>query len=104
MNTARIVVLTIAVGAGGIAAYLASGSSPAPVENAAPAQKIDTVEVLVAREDIPIGQTLKDQDLQWLAWPSGAASGSLIRRSDRADAIKQLTGSIARAPFFAGEP
>ncbi|MCE3256263.1 MAG: hypothetical protein K0Q64_346 [Nitrobacter vulgaris] len=26
MNTARIVVLTIAVGAGGLAAYLASGS------------------------------------------------------------------------------
>ena len=30
MNTARIVVLTIAVGAGGIAAYLASGSDNKP--------------------------------------------------------------------------
>jgi pilus assembly protein CpaB len=31
MNTARIVVLTIAVGAGGIAAYFASGSGNQPL-------------------------------------------------------------------------
>ena len=33
MNTARIVVLTIAVGAGGIAAYPADGSDNAPPPN-----------------------------------------------------------------------
>jgi pilus assembly protein CpaB len=31
MNTARIVVLTLAVGAGGVAAYLASGSDDKPL-------------------------------------------------------------------------
>src|SRR5712671_2575072 len=65
MNTARIVVLTIAVGAGGVAAYLASGSDPkAPAE---PAVQLLTVDVLVAKNDIGLG-------------------------------------SIARAPFIAGEP
>jgi pilus assembly protein CpaB len=46
MNTARIVVLTIAVGAGGIAAYLASGSydKPFPTE---PVAQLQTVDVLV---------------------------------------------------------
>ncbi|HET7123280.1 MAG TPA: Flp pilus assembly protein CpaB, partial [Bradyrhizobium sp.] len=46
MNTARIVVLTIAVGAGGIAAYLASGSDNKPP--AAPVAQLQTVDVLVA--------------------------------------------------------
>lgn len=104
MNSARIVVLAIAIGAGAIAAYLASGSDPQPVEQAAPASSIDTVDVLVAKSDIPIGQTVKDEDIEWQAWPVGAASSALIRRNDRADAAKQLTGSIARGPFFAGEP
>ena len=45
MNTARIVVLTIAVGAGGVAAYLASGSDPqAPAQ---PTVQLQTVDVLV---------------------------------------------------------
>lgn len=104
MNTARIVVLAIAIGAGGIAAYLASGSDPQPAEQAAPASSMDTVDVLVAKGDIPIGQIIQDQDIEWQAWPAGAASSVLIRRTDRAEALKQLSGSIARGPFFAGEP
>jgi pilus assembly protein CpaB len=103
MNTARIVVLIIALGAGGVAAYLASGSDdkPAPQAVAAP---LPTVDVLVAKSDIGLGQSLKQDDLQWQTWPAGTASSSLIRRSDRPDASNQMTGSIARAPFIAGEP
>jgi pilus assembly protein CpaB len=103
MNTARIVVLIIALGAGGVAAYLASGSDdkPAPQAVAAP---LPTVDVLVAKSDIGLGQSLKHDDLQWQTWPAGTASSSLIRRSDRPDASNQMTGSIARAPFIAGEP
>jgi Flp pilus assembly protein CpaB len=56
MNTARIVVLTIAVGPGGGAAYLASGSDskPPPAE---PVAQLQTVDVLVAKADIGLGQT-----------------------------------------------
>ena len=62
MNTARIVVLAIAVCAGGAAAYLASGSDPKPV--AAPTT-MDTTDVLVARIDIPLGQTVTPNDIAW---------------------------------------
>ncbi len=62
MNTARIVVLTIAVCAGGVAAYLASGSDPKPVAVEKP--QMDTTDVLVARGDIPLGQTVTPDDLQ----------------------------------------
>ncbi|MET0678713.1 MAG: Flp pilus assembly protein CpaB [Bradyrhizobium sp.] len=101
MNTARIVVLTIALGAGGIAAYLASGSR----ETAAPAPvaQLPTVEVLVAKSEIGLGQSVKPDDLQWQTWPT-ATSGNFISKASKADAIKEITGSIARSPFIAGEP
>ena len=103
MNTARIVVLAIAVGAGGIAAYLASGSDnkPPPVE---PVAQLQTVDVLIAKSDIGLGQSLAAEDLQWQTWPAATASNSFIRRNERPDAMTQIAGSIARSPFIAGEP
>ncbi|MGV7217776.1 Flp pilus assembly protein CpaB [Bradyrhizobium sp. UFLA05-112] len=104
MNTARIVVLTVAIGAGGIAAYLASGSdSPSPPP-AAPVAQLPTVDVLVAKSDIGLGQTVKPEDMQWQTWPTATASAVFIRRNERPDATTQITGSIARAPFIQGEP
>ena len=102
MNTARIVVLTIAVGAGGIAAYLASGSDNKP--STAPVAQLPTVDVLVAKSDIGLGQSVTPGDVQWQAWPATTASNSFIRRNERPDATTQIAGSIARAPFIAGEP
>jgi pilus assembly protein CpaB len=103
MNRARIVVLTIAIGAGGVAAYLASGSDskPPPPE---PVAQLQTVDVLVAKSDIGLGQTITPSDMLWQTWPAATASNSFIRRNDRPDATNQLAGSIARAPFIVGEP
>ena len=102
MNRARIVVLSIALGAGGLAAYLASGSREAPAP--APVAQIPTVDILVAKADIGLGQSVKPDDLQWQTWPAATASSSFISRASKADAIKEITGSIARSPFIAGEP
>jgi pilus assembly protein CpaB len=102
MNTARIVVLTIAVGAGGIAAYLAAGSDKsAPTE---PVAQLQTVDVLVAKSDIGLGQSVKPEDMQWQTWPAATASNLFIRRNERPNATTEIVGSIARAPFIAGEP
>jgi pilus assembly protein CpaB len=103
MNVARIVVLTIALSAGGVAAYLASGSvnRTAPAE---PVAQLQTVDVLVARSDIGLGQSVTPENLQWQSWPAATASNNFIRRSERPDATNQIAGSIARAPFIAGEP
>jgi pilus assembly protein CpaB len=104
MYTARIVVLIIALGAGGLAAYLASGSDNKPAAPVQPTAQLETVDVLVAKSDIGLGQTTKPDDLQWQTWPKSTASNSYIRRTDRPDAVTQLAGSIARAPIMAGEP
>src|SRR4051812_3626696 len=104
MNTARIVVLTIAIGAGGIAAYLASGSDNQPAAPAAPVAQLQTVDILVAKGDIGLGQSVKPEDVQWQTWPAASASANFISKANRADAMREITGSIARSPFIAGEP
>jgi pilus assembly protein CpaB len=103
MYTARIVVLIIALCAGGVAAYLVSGTDnkPAPVQ---PVAQMATVDVLVAKSEIGLGQTVKPEDLQWQTWPAATASSTFIRRSERPDAATQIAGSIARGTFIAGEP
>ncbi|HKO70222.1 MAG TPA: Flp pilus assembly protein CpaB [Bradyrhizobium sp.] len=103
MYTARIVVLAIALLAGGVAAYLVSGSDyrSRPTESLA---QIQTVEVLVAKADIGLGQSVSPENLEWQTWPAATASNNFIRRSERPDATTQIAGSIARAPFIAGEP
>jgi pilus assembly protein CpaB len=104
MNRARIVVLTIALGAGGVAAYLASGPDSAPPPPTAPVAQVQIVDVLVAKSDIGLGQTVVPNDLVWQAWPKAIASSSFILRSERPEATKEITGSIVRSPFVAGEP
>src|SRR5712664_2429807 len=103
MYTARIGVLILALSAGGVAAYLARGSdntSPPPE----PVVQLQTVDVLVAKSDIGLGQSVTPGDVQWQAWPAATASNSFIRRNERPDATTQIAGTIARAPFIAGEP
>jgi pilus assembly protein CpaB len=103
MYYARIIVLVIALAAGGVAAYLVSGSDnrPAPVQ---PVAQLPTVDVLIAKSDIALGQTLKPEDLQWQTWPAATASNSFIRRNERPNATTELAGSIVRSPLISGEP
>ena len=103
MKAARLVVLTVAIAAGGVAAMLAGRSEkPAPVKPEA--AKVDTVDILVAKSDIPMGHVISPGDMQWQAWPASTAIGNFIRETDRPNAIDKLSGQIARAPFVAGEP
>jgi pilus assembly protein CpaB len=103
MKPARIIVLIIAVVAGGIAALLAGRSEPPPPAPA-PVAQLETTDVLIANSDIGLGKAVLEQDLRWQTWPTAAAGPNFIRKSDRPEAIRELTGSIARSPFFSGEP
>ncbi|HEY7296997.1 MAG TPA: Flp pilus assembly protein CpaB [Xanthobacteraceae bacterium] len=107
MKPARIFVLVLALGAGGVAAWLAGRQTPPPAAPAPaapePAPQIALAEVLVANGDIHVGSRLSEQDMRWEAWPA-AAAGSFIRKGERPDAMNKLVGWIARAPFAAGEP
>jgi pilus assembly protein CpaB len=95
MKAARLVVLGIALAAGGIAAVLASGNRQ---------PQSDTVDVLVAKADLSGGQVIGEQDIGWQAWPTAAANPSFIKSAERPEAIRQFAGAIVRAPIASGEP
>ncbi|MGC1779816.1 MAG: Flp pilus assembly protein CpaB [Xanthobacteraceae bacterium] len=105
MKAARLVVLGVAVAAGGIAAYLAAGrkAPPAPPPVAA-APPMVTVDVLVAKSDLSRGQVIQNQDIGWQTWPKDAANANFIQKSQRPDAINEFAGSIARVTVLAGDP
>jgi pilus assembly protein CpaB len=102
MKPARVIVLVIAVVSGGIAAILAGRSPEGP--RIPLVTKLETSDVLVAAADIPIGTKLSAQDLRWQTWPTSIVGGGFVRKDQQPDAIGELTGSIARGTFSAGEP
>lgn len=102
MKPAKIAVLGIAVAAGGIAAYIANRAPSEAQRVEAP--QANTVDVLVAAADVPMGRALGAADLKWQSWPADSAPGGVVKRSDAPDGIKELAGSITRASFLGGEP
>ena len=106
MKAARLAVLGVAVAAGGIAAYLASGGKPAappPPQVAAP-PPMETVEVLVSKVDLNRGDVIGEQDVGWQTWPAAAANPSFIKKANRPDAMKDFVGAIVRVAMVAGDP
>jgi pilus assembly protein CpaB len=104
MKAARLVVLTVALAAGGVAAMLAGRSTKPPEVKTAEQPKMATVDVLVAKADIPMGKAITPGDVTWQTWPATSTGGNFIRKSDRPNAVESLAGNIARVPFVAGEP
>lgn len=108
MKLARVAVLGVALGAGVIAAMLALNlSRPARVDPGEPVQKVetDTVKVLVAAKDLPMGSTIAQDKVEWREWPKTSVSEKFIQQTPGdADPLARVTGAIARATFYQGEP
>lgn len=103
MSPARIIILVVALVAGLGAALLAQRPSQTP----APTAKIEqapTVPVLVAAADIPLGNTVSENDLRWLDWPLASVPAGVIRKDEAPEAEKEITGQLARSAFLAAEP
>jgi pilus assembly protein CpaB len=106
MKPARILLIVVAIVAGGLAAFLATrGNSPRPQETAAvEIQRESRVQVLVAARAIGLGQRLTETDVGWQDWPEGAVRSEFITAGAIPDAPQQVAGSVARFEFFPGEP
>jgi len=63
MKAARILVLAVALAAGGTAAFLI-GSDEEKKPEASPVAQIETTDVLIAKSDIGMGTAIASQDLQ----------------------------------------
>ncbi|WP_445502888.1 Flp pilus assembly protein CpaB [Microvirga sp. G4-2] len=102
----RIVILAIAIAAGGLAGWLALSMRPgvAVTTTPAPAPQVAMIDVLVASAELGQGQYLNNKSLRWQPWPADAVSPDFITRSAQPEAIKTLTGIMVRSQFVSGEP
>src|ERR1700731_1424028 len=105
MKAARLVVLGVALAAGGVAAYLASSHREAPPAAAPPPPPpLATVEILIAKNDLGRGQLIGEGDIGWQIWPQVAATQTFVKKTERPDAMAQFVGAVVRIPVAAGEP
>ena len=106
MKLFRVLVLVVALAAGGIAAYLALNMGPTQlgptVVELAP--QIQSQDVLVAAADLSQGDKLNAENVRWQTWPEDALNPTYIQKQTTPDAIETLKGSVVRSQFVAGEP
>jgi pilus assembly protein CpaB len=104
MKRARVIVLVIAITAALGAAWIAKRIVSGPREVFEVQKTVGAVDVLVAANNINLGDSVHAADLKWQQWPAEGLAPGLISKANDPDAPNELSGAIARAPFIAGEP
>lgn len=104
MKPTRILLLLVALMAGGLAAYLATRGSSTPEPVVAETRPEPQTQVLVASAPIGVGERLSAGKLAWQAWPEAALRPEYITSAKMPDATSELAGTVARFEFFSGEP
>lgn len=106
MRPIQLIILVVALGAAVVAAMLAmkmtGGNTQTDVVAVAP--NIPAEEVLVASRQVSMGGTVSADALVWRPWPTSGMNDAFIRRSDRPEALTELSGMLARSPILDGEP
>jgi pilus assembly protein CpaB len=78
-------------------------SKPAPEQKRV--EELETAKVLVAKTEIGLGQIVTNENFRWQEWPQSALSNSFIQSKGSGEgAMRELSGSVARAPMLPGEP
>jgi pilus assembly protein CpaB len=104
MKRGQVIALALAA-ASGLGAVVLFGRMNKPAPPPQPiVEKAPTVQVLVARADIGLGEIASESSLRWQDWPKDAVARGFITRQAKPQAIVELSGTIARVPIFAGEP
>ena len=101
MKRAQLIGISIAGVSALLAFVMVKGMLNKPTEEKR--VEVNSTQVLVARADIGLGQITNESLFRWQTWPNDAAQGFITDKSGK-DAMRQLSGAIARAPIMAGEP
>jgi len=109
MDVRRIVIIAGMIGLIAILfIYVRQLSAPAPVQQpvtvAPVVEQIEYKDVLVAKQDVVFGSRVTALDFEWIQWPAESVTESFITSDNRPGAIEELTGTVAQAPIFIGEP
>src|SRR3954453_602161 len=97
MRVSRIVLVLVALLAGGLAAFLALGNAfnqPAPEQPVQVAQ-VPHDQVLIAKADIGLGERLGISNLQWQGWPQNTLQPGYITSSQTPQAIEEMKNTVA---------
>lgn len=105
MKRAQMIGIAIA-GVCGLGAFFLAGKIVNKPREVKVETHTNTMEVLVARANISLGQITSDSSFRWQTWPDDAVPAGAISRSTGSGGgnSKQFVGSIARTPILAGEP
>ncbi|CAM4370772.1 Flp pilus assembly protein CpaB [Palleronia rufa] len=99
----RIIILLVALGAGGLAAWMSVrylGQQPQVVEVAV---DVPRAEVLVLGQALPRGSVISADDLRWQPLPIEGVPEMAILREERPGAAEELVGRVARADLLKGD-
>lgn len=106
MSKTRILIGVLALGSGLVAAYMGMkviGKKPVQEETAA-VQKVETVGVLVATKQIPMGDILSSGAITWQEWPQNVVAANMITKAQDPEALTKYESARARIEIFEGEP
>lgn len=101
----RLVVVVVAIVAGGGAGWLALQATwREPLEAQTVVVEAPKVDVLTPKVDLLRGARIEGNHLAWSAWPAEQVSSGMILKSDQADAPQTLAGRVLRSNVYAGDP
>ncbi len=101
----RIIILVIALAAGGLAGWLAlSGKPNVPAEEVVISRQEPMEDVLVATVDLRPGERLGETNIRWQSWPKIATNATFVSRANKPEAITELKDAVVRSTFVSGEP
>ncbi|HZP99676.1 MAG TPA: Flp pilus assembly protein CpaB [Reyranella sp.] len=109
MNSKRVIFLLLAVIVAGATAFLARAwlqserealIAQAGLHRTSPSAP--TLQVLVAKQNIRVGQLIKPDTLRWQAWPAGNLSPSYIVEGKHKE--QEFVGAVVRSSIAVGEP
>jgi pilus assembly protein CpaB len=105
MKKAQIIAISVAGIAAMIAFFFAKSFIQPPPAPVVEKTQVDSVQVLVAGSDIPVGKIVNEGNFRWVSWPKEAAQRGYITDENGGDKRKrELSGSVARSALLAGEP
>ncbi|MDX2307693.1 MAG: Flp pilus assembly protein CpaB [Hyphomicrobium sp.] len=103
MKRAQLIGISIAGVSALLAFVMVKGMLNKPQVEKKVEVQVNSTEVLVARADIGLGQITNESLFRWQTWPTAASQGFITKQTG-SDAMRKLSGAIARAPIMAGEP
>lgn len=100
MNASRLILLLVAIVAGGAMAFFVVEDEPQTQVVQAPSE----IKVLVAKQAIGPGEALRSAIVEWQSWPEKSVRPEFVTNRNLPDAPAQLDGVVARFEIFPGEP